>query len=143
MYITTTAFYDLKDPVKFSQTKDGRIPVSYYAYVAGEIYPRYGAPAPSAQRIEELLGDGNALRKPLIRFVPDEALTPVPQAAQEAEMPAEPVRDAAGKAQEPATEAKKPETGKRPAKAAKPAKTANTAGSKPKTSRTAGKKASK
>lgn len=143
MYITTTAFYDLKDPVKFSQTKDGRIPVSYYAYVAGEIYPRYGAPEPSGQRIEELLGDGNALRKPLIRFVPDETTAPSPQAAQEAEKPTEPVRDGAGKAQEPAAEAKKPEAGKRPAKAVKPAKTANTAGSKPKTSRTAGKKASK
>ena len=126
MYITTTAFYDLKDPVKFSQTKDGRIPVSYYAYVAGEIYPRYGAPEPSGQRIEELLGDGNALRKPLIRFVPDETTAPSPQVAQE-----------------PAAEAKKPEAENRPAKAVKPAKTANTAGSKPKTSRTAGKKASK
>jgi len=127
MYIVTKPFYDLQDITKADHTKDGDIPREFWLYKVGDIYPRDGAPEPSAQRIRELASDSNIQGTPLITWVEPEP-EPTPEPTPEPASEPEPVEEPA-KAEEPA-EPKKPARkppAKAPAKKRTPAKPAGNA----------------
>ena len=104
MYIVTKPFYDLQDVTKADHTKDGDIPLEYWLYKVGDIYPRNGAPEPSEQRIAELASAYNKQGTPLITWV-----EPEPEPAEAPAEPAQPAEtdEKPAKAEEPA-EPKKP-----------------------------------
>ena len=56
-------FFDRQDTF---ETKDGK---ELHEYKIGDVYPRDGAPEPSADRIAELAGPDNAIGVPLIEKI--------------------------------------------------------------------------
>ena len=105
MYIVTKPFYDLQDVTKADHTKDGDIPLEYWLYKVGDIYPRDGAVPPTEQRIRELASAYNKQGTPLIEWVEPEP-EPEPEPTPEPISVPEPVEEPA-KEETPA-EPKKP-----------------------------------
>lgn len=120
MYIVTKPFYDLQDVTKADHTKDGDIPLEFWLYKVGDIYPRDGANPPTEQRMAELAGAYNKQGTPLIAWVePEPVPEPAPEPVSEPEPVEEPVE--VETPAEPKKPARKPPV-KAPAKKRTPAR---------------------